>query len=376
MENSRTRQKPGGSYRVKVLDRYLLRQFTVSALFALIAIIIIFIVIDMMENLDDFLDRQAGIDIVARYYLFFTPEIIKLMIPVAMLLSAMFITGRMSTFNEITAMKSSGISLYRLLLPLLALSIIVSAGAIYFNGWIVPDANKKKFDLERQFLQKHIQYVAKDNIYIQDGPTRILTLGFFDDSRNIATRVSIQDFSDTNLTVITQRFDAAQMRWESAAGEWTLLNGTHRRFLAGKETLGYFASIGIGKLNFTPEDVRKKQEKPDEMSYPDLQQFIENQQRAGHDTSRWRVDFYGKIAFPFASVIVVLFGVPFSSVKRRSGLGVELGISIGICFLYMIFLKVSQAFGYNGYLDPFLTAWLANILFLLLGIFNLIRVPK
>ena len=94
------------------------------------------------------------------------------------------------------------------------------------------------------------------------------------------------------------------------------------------------------------------------------------------DTARWLVDFYGKIAFPFSNFIVVLFGIPFSSVKRKSGLGVEFGIAIGICFLYMIFLKISQAFGYNGDLHPLLTAWLANIIFLGAGLFNLARVPK
>ena len=112
------------------------------------------------------------------------------------------------------------------------------------------------------------------------------------------------------------------------------------------------------------------------MDYNDLKQFIMNQQRGGQEVARWLVDFYGKIAFPFASVIVVIFGIPFSSVKRRSGLGVEFGIALAVCFIYMIFLKVSQAFGYNGDLDPLLTAWLANIIFLAAGIYNLLRVAK
>lgn len=361
---------------MKIIDRYLLRQFITTALFALGAIIIIFIVIDMMENLDDFLDKNASLEIVAKYYLYFTPEIIKLMIPVAILLSALFTTGRMSSFHELTALKSSGVSLYRFMSPLLLLSLVVSIGAIYFNGWIVPDANKKKFNLEREYLQKHLDYVARDNIFIQDSHTRIISIGYFDDVRYVATRVSVQDFSDTNFTVVAARYDAAQMRWDSTSKEWTLLNGAHRSFNSDRETLERFASRTIGKLHFNPEDIRKKQQKPDEMSYPDLKEFIENQQRAGQNVSRWLVDFYGKVSFPFASVIVVLFGVPFSSVKRRSGLGVEFGIAVGICFVYMIFLKMSQAFGYNGYLDPLLTAWLANLLFLLVGVVNLLRVPK
>lgn len=361
---------------MKIIDRYFLRQFLVTGLFALFAIIIIFIVIDMMENLDDFLDKSAGIEIVSRYYFYFIPEIVKLMIPVALLLSALFTTGRMSTFNELTALKSSGVSLYRLMTPLLILSFIISAGSIYFNGWIVPEANKKKFNLERQYLQKHLEYVARDNILLQDSRTRILSIGYLDETQNGATRVSIQDFSDTNLTIIVGRYDATHMQWDSTTGEWTLFNGTHRRFTAEGEILERFGVLNIGKLHFNPEDIRKKQEKPDEMSYPDLAEFIENQQRTGQNVSRWLVDFYGKVSFPFASVIVVLFGVPFSSVKRRSGLGVEFGIAVAISFVYMIFMKVSQAFGYNGYLDPLLTAWLANILFFIAGVVNLMRVPK
>ena len=97
---------------------------------------------------------------------------------------------------------------------------------------------------------------------------------------------------------------------------------------------------------------------------------------AVQDVARWQVDYYSKISFPFASVIVVLFGVPFSSIKRRGGVGVQLGISLLICFIYLIIMKVSQVFGYNGDMNPLLTAWLANIIFFLAGVYNLWRVPK
>jgi lipopolysaccharide export system permease protein len=358
------------------LDRYVLRQFVITALFALAAFIIIFVVVDMMENLDDFLDRNATMGIIGLYYLYFIPEIIKLMVPVAMLLSALFTTGRLSTFNELTAMKSSGISLYRFMIPLLVFALIVSGLSVYFNGWIVPFANKKKLDIGRIYFQKNIEFVSKNNIFIQDSETRILSIGMFDDHRNVAFHVSIQDFNPTDLTVISARYDASEMEWAAAQNSWTLIRGTMRRFDGGKETITEFSSLPMGKLNFSPEDIRKKQEKPDEMDYTDLKEFIDDQQSAGYDTARWLVEFYGKIAFPFSSFIVVLFGIPFSSVKRRSGLGVEFGIALAICFLYMIFLKVSQAFGYNGDLHPLFTAWLANIIFLFAGIYNLWRVPK
>jgi lipopolysaccharide export system permease protein len=359
-----------------MIDRYVLRQFIVTALFALLVFTIVFVVIDMMENLDDFLDKSASIGVIAAYYLYFTPEIIKLMVPVAMLLSALFTTGRMSSYNEMTALKASGVSLYRFMLPLIAFSMLVSGVAIYFNGWVVPFANHRKLQIARVYFQKNIEFISRNNIFIQDSRTRILAIGMFDEQRGIARQVSIQDFDPEDPTIVVERFDAREMLYDPTTATWSLVQGTHRILTHGTETMTSFQMLPIGKLNFSPEDIRKKQEKPEEMDYTDLKTFIENQQRSGQDVARWLVDFYGKIAFPFASVIVVLFGVPFSSIKRRSGPGIEFGIAVGVCFLYMIFLQASQAFGYNGDLHPLLTAWLANLIFLVAGIVILIRAPK
>ncbi|MEK9139371.1 MAG: LPS export ABC transporter permease LptG [Bacteroidota bacterium] len=361
---------------MRLLDRYIVRQFFVSAFFALIAVTIIFVVIDALEHLDDFIEKQATTTVVALYYFYFIPEIIKLIMPVALLLASLFVTARMSTQFELTAMKSSGISLYRIMVPYVIVAFIVSTASVYFNGWVVPLANKKKFHIERVYLHKDPIAMYAANIYFQDSPTRILSIGYFDETRNTATRVSIQDFSDTNLTVVVGRVDAFSMVWDTTARSWILMQGTRRWFNQGKERLEQFTSSPAGRLHFDPDDLRKKQEKPDEMDYYTMKQFIENQQRAGQDVARWQVDFYSKVSFPFASVIVVLFGVPFSSIRRRGGVGVKLGISLLICFIYLIFMKVSQVFGYNGDINPLLTAWIANILFLAAAVYVMMRVPK
>lgn len=350
---------------MKLLDRYIVRHFLVTALFSLAAVTVVFVVIDAMEKLDDFIDRQASLGIVVQYYVTFIPEIIKLITPVAMLLASLFVTARLSTQNELTALKSSGVSLYRIMAPFVVVSLLVTAGSIYFNGWIVPVANKAKLTIERQYLGSRGPDTPNTDLYIQDSPTRIVSLGYYDDARTLATRVGIQEFSEADLTVVTGRIDAASMAWDSTAGAWILRNGTRRDFADGSETLERFQTRPAPRLQFTPDELRKKQEKPDEMDYYTLREFIGHQQRAGQDVSRWQVDFYSKISFPFATVIVVLFGVPFSSVRRRGGVGVQLGISLLICFVYLIFMKVSQVFGYNGDVHPLLTAWTANIIFLL-----------
>ena len=361
---------------MKLLDRYIIKQFLLTALFGIVAFTVIFVVIDLMEKLDDFLDKKAAAMIIVQYYIAFTPEMIKLMTPVAVLLSSLFTTGKMSNSNELTAMKSSGVSLYRFMTPMLILALAISLVSVYFNGWVVPYANQHKSYIERTYLQRDYETTAKSNIYVQDGPRRIVFISYFDRIASAGGRASVQEFSDTNLISIKRRADGKEIHWDSTSGKWTMLGTTVREFTPGKETIQMFDRFTIDTLHFVPADLIKQEEKPDEMNYFDLQKFIERQKRTGNEIARWQVDFYSKVSFPFASFIVVLFGVPFSFGKRRGGLAVQFGISVAVCFIYPIFMKTSQVFGYNGDLQPLLTAWLANLVFFFGGIANIIRVQK
>jgi lipopolysaccharide export system permease protein len=368
---------------VTILDRYIVRQFLVTFLFGLLTFLLIFLVIDMMEKLDDFIDASTPVAAIAQYYLAFTPEIIKLMTPVAMLLGALFVVGRMSNQNELPAMKSSGLSLYRFLLPLVVVALLVSIISIYFNGWVVPRANQQKSAIERTHLHRSLSTGSTLPLFFQDGRTRLISINYYDEAAQLGYRVSIEEFSDSNLTVMRRRYDAHHMEWGPATSTggstrqgWTLVSGVVREFDGDSQGITSFDRLALGKLSISPSDIEKKQQKPDEMNYPELREFIENQQRAGQDVSRWTVDLNSKIAFPFASVIVVLFGVPFASIKRRGGLAIDFGVCVAMTFVYLAFMKTSQVFGYNGDLNPLLTAWLANIIFFALAIINLLRVQK
>ncbi len=368
---------------MSIIDRYLVRQFITAFLFGLVAFTLVFIMIDMVEKLDDFIDANASTETIVEYYVNFAPEIIKLMTPVAMLLAALFVMGRLTNQNELAAIKSSGVSLYRLLIPFVVVALAVSAGSVYFNGWIVPYANQRKFAIERQHLHR-VDAQNRFNLFFQDGRTRIVSLGYYDPQSKSATRVSVEDFADTNLTVLTRRYDADMMQWSSISDSsmgnnsegWLLLRGAKREIHGEQEAIHFFSQLSLGRLSITPDEMAKKQRKPDEMDYPELREFIANQKQAGQDIARWMVEYHAKVAFPFASVVVTLFGVTFGSMRRRSGVAVEFGICVAMTFLYMGFMKTSQVFGYNGDLHPFLTAWMANLIFLGAGVVNLLRVQK
>jgi lipopolysaccharide export system permease protein len=367
---------------MKILDRYIIRQFLIVFLFGLLAFIFIFIIIDMMEKLDDFIDAQAPTSIVVQYYIASIPDIIKLMIPVAVLLSALFVTGRLSSQNELAAIKSSGTSLYRIMAPFLVVTFVICFASIYLNGWVVPYANQKKFYIERTHLNRSIQENVRYNILFQEGRTRIVSINYYDTQAKCARQISIQDFDSNDMTILRHRYDALQMQWiqlsgdEVQKGNWVLLHGTTRSFPDSTQTLESFDSLTVGKLSLTPSDIEKKQRTPDEMDYYELREFIANQQRAGQDVARWLVEYHFKLAFPFASIIMVLFGVPFAAGRPRTGAALGFGIATAVTFIYLGFMKASQVFGYNGDLNPLFTAWLANIIFLAAGIANLFRVPK
>ncbi|MDD8017275.1 MAG: LptF/LptG family permease [Bacteroidota bacterium] len=361
---------------MKIFDKYILKQFILTTLFGLLAFTAIFVVIDLMENLDDFLDHNVQTHIIIQYYIAFAPEIIKLMTPVAILLSSLFTTGKLSSNNELTAMKAGGMSIYRYLAPLLTVALLVSCASVYFNGWVVPYANQHKFWIERKYLQKNLESLAQTNIYMQDGKKRIIYIAFFEGQSNTGSRTSVQEFSDESLISISQRWDGNQLLWDSTTHRWTICNGLRRVITPNGEITTPFTRYTFPDLAFVPKDIIKKVEKPAEMNYNELHDFIVRQQDSGNDVARWMVDYYSKVSFPFASVIVVLFGVPFSFGKRRSGLAIQFGISVAICFIYLSFMKISEVFGYNGDLNPLLTSWLANLIFFTGGIVNILRVNK
>ncbi len=360
---------------MKILDRYLLKQFLQTLLFGLLAFTLMFIVIDMMENLDDFIDQNVPNNLIVEYYFVFAPEIIRLMTPIAVLLSSLFTAGKMSNQNELTAIRSSGVSIYRFMLPFLAMALFISVFTIFFGGYVVPEANQQKVFIEQTYMKKGIEQTG-NNIFFQDTRTRIVSISFYDALANQAHRISIQEFDPEDVTEMVSRIEAARMSFDTTSSSWILTKGIQRRFIGKGEIAERFDTLKIDYLNFEPEDVVKKQMKPEEMTLTELRHFANEQLEAGNDPTRILIEYHSRIAFAFASFVVVLFGLPLSANKRRGGLALQFGINILITFVYLVFMQISQAFGKNGVLNPILTAWLANIFFLIAAIVNLMRVEK
>lgn len=360
---------------IKIIDKYLVQQFVQTILFGLMTFTLIFVIIDMMENLDDFIDEDVPGKIIFQFYIVFIPEILRLMMPVAVLLASLFVAGKMSNQNELTALKAAGVSLYRFMTPFIITSLIISLLSVYFGGYIVPEANKQKVFIERNYMNRGV-IKSGTNIFFQDSKSRIVSIGSFNVLIRQANRVSIQEFNPVNVTEMVSRIDAVKMKYDTTSNTWKIYNGTKRTFVYGRENLEEFSLLELDYLNFTPNDVIKKQTKAEEMTLPELKKFAEEQLRSGNSPRRILIDFHSRYAFAFASFVVVLFGLPISSSKRKGGLALQFGINVLITFVYLVFMQVSKSFGKNGLLEPIITAWFANIVFFIAAIFNLIRMSK
>ena len=360
---------------MKILDKYLVKQFIQTVLFGLLSFTLIFVIINMVENVGSFLDQNVPTYIIVYYYVVFSPDIIKMMTPVAVLFAALFTAGKASNLSELTAIKASGVSMYRFMLPFIIATFFISIFSIYFAGYIVPEANQTKVNLEMKYLNSGYSF-SGSNIFFQDSKTRIVNISFFDESRNTAMRVSMEYFDRNDPTHMVSRIDAANLVYDTLSHVWVAHNGIERTFTETGQAVNFFNSLKITNLNFTPEDLSTKQQRPEEMNLGELKNLINNQVRAGNDPTSTLIEYYSRFSFPLASLIVVLFGLPLSSNKRRGGLAIQVGINILVTFIYLVFMQISLAFGKNGALSPLLTAWSANLIFLAAALITIPRMQQ
>jgi lipopolysaccharide export system permease protein len=361
---------------LKTIDRYIIYQFVKNLLFALLCFILIFILVDLFENLDKFIDNKLPLSQVAYYYFYFIPEIVRLVCPIAMLLATLFTAGGMINYNEIIAVKNAGVSLMRFMLPFLLTGVVITGIAVYFNNWVVPEANKKKFFFERTSLGKNKNLAGYGKLYFQDSPNQLIILEDFNEQQVTALRVSILRYQPDSISHLLVRVDADAMKWEKE--KWIFTRAIVRDFSGAVEKMDIYPSALadslplINKINLKPLQITKKQWQPDEMNYTELKEYVDSQVKGGQNTDRVKVDYYSKMSFPFSNLIIIIFGISISTgSKRRKGLALQFGISILVSFVYLGFEKISQSFGYNGDLNPLFTAWLANIIFTAFGAVNL-----
>jgi lipopolysaccharide export system permease protein len=387
---------------MRILDRYLIRQFCFALVFSLIAFWVIFLVVDLVEHMDTYIDKQASAFLVIKYYLYYTPYIVVLSLPVAMLLSCLFSLGQLAKHNELTAMKSAGISLHRILLPIFVLAFLISIFVIGLGGSIVPLTYQKMMHVKTVEIQKGRQEtsITISNLFIQGEDGRIFHLATYDTKAKTGSDALVQRFEENRLK---EEIRAKRVRWENNG--WVFEDGVERIFSKSPDEPG--SSQALDKINsnslledsahrsqaeteeyrpfdrlfrldlkIEPEALTQRKKKSDEMGYFELADYVRLKKRSGQLVAKEATDLHLKIAFPFVNFIIVLFGAPLAANPKRSGLAIGFAVSLFISFVYYTLIRMSQSFGYSEKLPPLVAAWAANILFAILGTILLAKAKK
>jgi lipopolysaccharide export system permease protein len=352
---------------MRLLDRMVLGSFLRLFLVAILATPPLFILGDVTENLDRYLDRGLTGTQVAIAYFWQLPLYMQWSFPVAALIAAVFTVHNMTQHREIVAAKAGGISFHRLILPLLVGGAVLMVVALGLSE-VVP----RTFRIANDILQNEAvrswraEFVYKNERGLALAVNR-LTL---DDNRMNGV-VAVQSGPDGEPLMHIEA-DIAGYR----AGEgWTFYTGTLRQ-LEGPDSMRTFKfeRLKIAGLTESPPELLEAPRQVEEMTYRELGRLAAIIERSGGQPRKEMVNREQKIAIPVATLIIILIGMPLATSSKRGGTAYGIGVSLGTTLVYILSIKVAAGFGAGGTISPLMAAWLPNAVFLVIGVVLLKRV--
>jgi len=358
----------------KILDYYVGRGFLTYLLWSAVACGALFVVLTMFELLDDIVRNDIPAIIVADYLFSLLPQILILILPIAVLLATLIHFGILEKASEITAIKAGGWSLYRLAMPVVIMAMGVCAGLYLLQDYVLPYANMRQDSLRNLIKGRPAQTLRPQRKWIFGESGRIFNYDYFDAGRDIFVRLNVFEIDFQGLQ-IARRIHAEQATIDRS-GTWILERGWVHDFRP--ESPG-FETIDRGEFDF-PEKAgyfRREIFDPREsakLTYLELRQYISYLQKSGYNATELQVELYKKLSFPLSSLVMALVGVPFSFSMGRRGAFFGIGASIVIAIVYWGTFSIFEAMGSYGLLIPALAAWAPNVLFGATGLALLLKI--
>jgi lipopolysaccharide export system permease protein len=358
---------------MRILTRYVCRHFLRLFGLGLFSFLNIYLIVEFIERIDDFIEHQASLGNSAAYFLYKIPMILYLITPVAILLSAVLSLLILGRNNELTAMRACGVSLYRISAPILGMGILASGLLFLANEFVIPFTNKKVNQVFRVQIKKQAPrgVVRRDNIWFRSEDRAIWNIRSFDPDQNLFKGVTL--YRLTPQHTLLERIDAKTVRWER--GGWKFLDGQLRTFGDGMEPRTEAFAERLIQLPERPRDFKQVKKLPEEMSLVEIRHYIQGLRANGIDATKYTVDMHAKLSFPLVGFIMALVGIPFSLKTARSGgLARSLGLTLFIGFSYFVLFYAGLSLGHAGTLPPPVAAWATNVLFIAAGLYMMASV--
>ena len=359
-----------------ILDDYVLRDFALYLTMIVAAFLMLLLVFTLFELLSDILRNQVSPLTVGEYLLNVVPYFLYNTTPLSMLLAVLVTFGLLQKSNEITAIKATGISLYRIIVPVLIASTLV-AGVLFLSDQLyLPYTNKRQDALRNRIKGKPAQtYLRPERQWMFGQHSDIYYYQFFDPDRNVFGGVSVFQF-DPHTFQITHRITADRAHWSNAMGRWVYEQGWERS-LSGAAIENYrkFDVATYPELAEAPAYFKKEIKQSSEMSYDELRRYIHDLEQSGFDVVRLRVQLQKKIAYPLITLVMAILAIPFalSAGKRSAVAGIATAIGIGV--VYWTISGLFEAMGNLSQLPPAVAAWSPDLVFGFIGGYLILRMP-
>jgi len=353
-----------------ILDRYIMRKFVAFFLLVFVGLLALTVVVTFFERLNVVYEHNKPISLLNQFIWFSTPEFIHYVLPVAALTAMLLALGLMTKFNEVTAMKACGISLYRTVLPVAVLAAAVSLFSFYLEEKVLPGSNTRAQQAWDTILDNPSRSYSPLNRswLVNKAKDRFYNFSYFDPATNVFSKLAIYEIDPATWS-LKRRLYARRASLNDRT--LRLEDGWLRDF--SPEAPVPFTKLDSLEVAMDEgrEFFTKKWKEPGQMSFGELASYIREVREMGFDTIRYRVDLQSKISFPLACLIMTLLGVPFAFSMGKRGTLVGIGLSFVIAMVYWGAIGLFKGLGYAGSLNVFLAAWGPNLLFGLAGLYGM-----
>ena len=360
------------------LDRHVLGRYLLTLAGCVASFFTLFAVYEFIQLLDDIAQpgQKAG---VASYLLFRVPWMLSQVLPMSCLMSCFLTYGVMSRFNEVTAVKASGTSIYRLSVPIIMVTLALSVLAYVNYDYLVPFANQRAMQIRDVIRGRSPRsYQVGDRRWVFGSGGRLYNY------RNYvppplpvlpaAGAGTFEGFSVYFLDPVT--FEMKGRLYARSAtfqeGKWLLREGWSREFHPDGEVFERFVEKRMA-LPEGPTFFVKEWKTPEQMNFAELRRLVADLKTRGYDAQELMVDLYTKTSFPLVPLTLIIIGLPFCFRIGRKGSLYGIGIAILVAALYFLTFSAASALGGTGVMPAFLAAWAPNLIFAGTGAYLLLR---
>jgi LPS export ABC transporter permease LptG len=365
-----------------LLDEYVMRAYATNFILSLGSFALLYVVFTFFELMGDIIRNQTPFVTVGEYLINLVPYIISAVTPLCSLLAVLITFGSLNRGSELTAMKATGISLYRVVAPILVLAAVLSAALFTFNESYLPAANRRQQALRAEIKDKPAQtFLLAGRKWISGQsdkagePARIFYYQAYDSVREVFANLTVFEFDPQTFT-LQRRIYAASAQWDPSVNRWIFDNGWQRSF--SSETISSYQPFLVQtfpEIREQPAYFNKEDKPSDEMSYSELKKYIADLRQSGFDTIKLHVQLENKMSVPAITLVMAILAVPFAlSMGKRGGLA-GIATAIGVAISYWIVAQVFVSMGNISTLPPLLAAWSPDLLFGIAGAYLLLRTP-